>query len=172
MLVRHVACASVWACAGQRHFVPRTYPGPPNPLSPPSSVPRRGAPAALAAAGVERGDPLTAHRIASFAHAAPPAGSQAPGAIPAPSLASLLATKWAGVIREVVSALVRLCSAYCFSVLPQNLPIESRKRPRRALAVAAPFGNGAPPPSSPKVSGRSGAQMERPERRDQLTWPV
>ena len=27
MLVRHAACASVWACAGQRHFVPRTYPG-------------------------------------------------------------------------------------------------------------------------------------------------
>jgi hypothetical protein len=60
----------------------------------------------------------------AFAHAAPPAGSQAPGAIPAPSLASLLATKWAGVIREVVSALHRLCSAYSFSVLSQNLPIE------------------------------------------------
>jgi hypothetical protein len=43
--------------------VPRTYPGPPNPLSPPSSVPRRGAPAALAAAGVERGDPLTAPQV-------------------------------------------------------------------------------------------------------------
>jgi hypothetical protein len=27
MLVRHVACVSAWACAGQRHFVPRTYPG-------------------------------------------------------------------------------------------------------------------------------------------------
>jgi hypothetical protein len=39
-----------WACAGQRHFVPKTYPGPPNPLSPPSSGPRRGEPAVLAAA--------------------------------------------------------------------------------------------------------------------------
>jgi hypothetical protein len=26
MLIRHVTCASVWACAGQRYFVPRTYP--------------------------------------------------------------------------------------------------------------------------------------------------
>ena len=65
MSVIHVACARVWAYAGQRHFVPRTYPGPPNPLSPPSSVPRRGAPAALAAAGVERGDPLTALQTGS-----------------------------------------------------------------------------------------------------------
>jgi hypothetical protein len=39
MLIRHETCASVWACAGQRHFVPRTYPGPLNPLSSPSSGP-------------------------------------------------------------------------------------------------------------------------------------
>jgi hypothetical protein len=39
MLIRHETCAGVWACAGQRHFVPRTYPGPLNPLSPPSSGP-------------------------------------------------------------------------------------------------------------------------------------
>jgi hypothetical protein len=39
MLIRHETCASVWACAGQRHFVPRTYPAPLNPLSPPSSGP-------------------------------------------------------------------------------------------------------------------------------------
>jgi hypothetical protein len=60
MSIRHETCASVWACAGQRYFVPRTYPDPPNPLSPPISGPRREEPAVLAAAGVERRGPLTA----------------------------------------------------------------------------------------------------------------
>jgi hypothetical protein len=65
MAVRHVACAGVWARAGQRNFVPRTYPAPLNPLSPPSSGPQRGEPAVLAAAGVERRDPLTALQTGS-----------------------------------------------------------------------------------------------------------
>jgi hypothetical protein len=43
MLVRHAACASVWACAGQRHFVPRTYPGhTKSPLSTPAADPQQG----------------------------------------------------------------------------------------------------------------------------------
>jgi hypothetical protein len=66
MLIRHDTCTSrVCACAGQRHFVPRAYPGPPNPLSPPSSGPQRGEPAVLAAAGVERRGPTTALQTGS-----------------------------------------------------------------------------------------------------------
>jgi hypothetical protein len=43
VLVRHAACASVWACAGQRHFVPRTYPGhTKSPLSTPAADPQQG----------------------------------------------------------------------------------------------------------------------------------
>jgi hypothetical protein len=66
MLVRHETCARVWACEGQRHFMPRTYPGPPNaPLSLPSSGTRRGEPAVLAADGVERRGALTALQTGS-----------------------------------------------------------------------------------------------------------
>jgi hypothetical protein len=61
MLIRHETCASVWACAGQRHFVPRTYPGPLNPLSPPSGGPQRGEPAVLAAVGCWSGEKRPTH---------------------------------------------------------------------------------------------------------------
>jgi hypothetical protein len=57
--------------------------------------------------------------------AAPPCGSRAPGANPAPARVSLHVTELAGAMRKVVDAFVRLCSAYFLSVLPPQLPMES-----------------------------------------------
>jgi hypothetical protein len=56
---------------------------------------------------------------------APPCGSQAPGANPAPARVPLHVTKLTGVMWEVTGAFVRLCSAYFLSILPQQLPMES-----------------------------------------------
>jgi hypothetical protein len=71
-----------------------------------------------------------------------------------------------------IDALVRPLSAYFLSVPPSQLPLESghgdhllserrlvmEHRPRACQIL--------------NVRGHSGARMERPERRDQLTWSV
>jgi hypothetical protein len=77
----------------------------------------------------------------------------------------MLATKLVGAIRGVVGALVRLCSAYSFSVrLPQHLPIESEHGEH--LLSQRRLGTEHRPRARQRSVDRvgHGARMERPDR--------
>jgi hypothetical protein len=124
-----------------------------------------------------------AHAVAkantAVAHAAPPApGSRAPGATPAPSLIPwymtyLRVTKLVRAMRMDIDALVRPPSACFLSVPPPQLPLENGHG-EHLLSERRLVMEHRPRACQMSVRGHSGARMERPERRDQLTylWPV
>jgi hypothetical protein len=86
MLVIHVACASVWDCAGQRHSVPRTYPGHTKSPSPGSLGATR---ASLVHTGARKGEGKhwTAGRVPKGEGAEPRRTRRGPKLIPHTSLA-------------------------------------------------------------------------------------